>query len=181
MQVGVSGVRKVLLVDDDARVLAQLARSLTRRKLEVVTATEPETALQLAAEVRPDLAVVDLYLGPASGLDVIRDLKACCPAMRIVLLSGYLSVATTVSAIRAGADTVLFKPVTAGEILAHLEGDAAPRRDVDELTPTLARVEWEHIARVMADCQGNVSLAARKLGVYRSTLQRRLRKQPPAR
>lgn len=177
MQAASPRIRKVLLVDDDAQVLELLARSLVRRKLEVVTASRADAALALAADVRVDLAIVDLCLGPDSGLDLIRELKRELPAIRIVLLSGYLSVATTVSAIRAGADSVLFKPVTAGEILANLAADAPPP-EVDEVTPTLARVEWEHIARVMADCNGNVSLAARKLGVYRSTLQRRLRKPP---
>ena len=128
-----------------------------------------------------DLAIIDLRLGTSSGLELIRQLKHVQPECTIVLCSGYLSVAAAVAGVHAGADIVVFKPITFREILHSLdkhEQDTLP--DLDD-TPTLARAEWEHIMRVLADCNGNVSMAARKLGIYRSSLQRRLRKFAPRR
>jgi two-component system response regulator RegA len=171
-------VRSVLVVDDDARVLAAFTRMLLRRGCRVSSASEAGAARRLANAQQPDLAIVDLRLGATSGIDLIRDLKSDHPTILTALISGYLSVPITVSAVHAGADLVLFKPVTCEEILAHVEQGTSPRPDLRE-TPSLARVEWEHIARVVADCQGNISMAARQLGILRQSLQRRLRKQPP--
>jgi len=117
---------------------------------------------------------VDLRLGNASGIDLIRELKRDLPDLMVVLCSGYLSVAAAVAAVRAGADIVVFKPITFREILQRIE-ESTEEPDLED-TPTLARAEWEHIMRVLADCNGNVSMAARRLGIYRSSLQRRLRK-----
>jgi len=165
----------ILVVDDDEQVLRLWKR--TARGHNVFTATDAATARQLANAEGPDLAIVDLRLGGASGVDLIRELKRDLPDLVVVLYSGYLSVATAVAAVRAGADLVVFKPVTFHEILQRLETTSDEPGLED--TPTLARAEWEHITRVLADCNGNVSMAARRLGIYRSSLQRRLRKYAP--
>jgi two-component system response regulator RegA len=170
-----SAVRTVLVVDDDERLLAAYERALERR-YRVLLATTSAHGLALARTRRPDVAIVDLQLKLESGLELIRALKAHDPNMFVVLISGYASVEVAVAAIRAGADDVMPKPVTASEILDRLAG---PRIEVPVETPTLERAQWEHIHRVLADCGGNISMAARRLGMYRSTLQRWLRRTAP--
>jgi two-component system response regulator RegA len=168
-------LQNVLVVDDDERILGSWKRAARERN--VFTAIDAATARQLANTEKPDLAIVDLRLGNTSGIDLIRELKRDLPDLMVVLCSGYLSVAAAVAAVRAGADIVVFKPITFREILQRIEQNAE-EPDLED-TPTLARAEWEHIMRVLADCNGNVSMAARRLGIYRSSLQRRLRKYAP--
>jgi len=145
-----------------------------------MTATSGDAACVVAREHAPDLAVVDLHLGKESGIDVIRKLKELDPSTTVVVLSGYASVEATVHAMRAGADDVLVKPVTLREILRRLESDADEPDVTDEIeTASLERVQWEHVQRVLAECNGNITLAANRLGVCRSTIQRWLRKQTP--
>lgn len=171
-------INRVLVVDDDELTLAAFVRG-DRDDLRILGAHDADEALQIAARERPDLAVVDLRLPHGSGIDLIHELKATRPGLVAVLLSGYLSVELTMAAVRAGAELVLFKPVTLTTILRRLEH---PEEEPEETeTPTLARAEWEHISRVLADCNGNVSMAARRLGIYRSSLQRRLKKHAPPR
>jgi two-component system response regulator RegA len=175
---GVRSVRTVLVVDDDEALLAACKRSLGRER-GVMTASDARVALQLARAHPPDLAIIDLRLGPESGIHLVRDLKAERPELVVALVSGYLSVSSAVGAVRAGADVILFKPVTFREIVRRVE-EGVPSIDPNiEETPTLARAEWEHITGVLADCNGNVSMAARRLGIHRQSLQRRLRKFPP--
>jgi two-component system response regulator RegA len=169
-------IRNVLVVDDDPMLLSAWKRMIVRERKTAGTASDTQTALELAAAQTFDLAIVDLRLGRSSGLDVISELRRAHPEMLIALCSGYLSVDTAVAGVHAGADVVVFKPLTFREVLHKLAEDEPP--DLDE-TPTLARAEWEHIMRVLADCDGNVSMAARRLGVYRSSLQRRLKKFAP--
>jgi two-component system response regulator RegA len=152
-----------------------MARTL-RPSRKVFTATTTQEAAAVARREKPDLIVVDLRVGSSSGLDVVRELRAEMPSSLFALVSGYLTTDVTVAAVRAGADVVLTKPVTAVEIVRRLEDDSLEEEDDEDLTPTLAQAEAEHIARVMADCNGNISEAARRLGIYRSSLQRRLRR-----
>jgi two-component system response regulator RegA len=170
-------IRSVLAIDDDEHVLSGYRRGFGRDRA-VFTTADPVVARQLARRERCDLAIVDLRLKSESGVTVTRDLRRECPDMLIALCSGYLSVEVAVAAVHAGADAVLFKPITAREILRRVEEGPSLEPNLDD-TPTLARAEWEHITRVLADCNGNVSLAARRLGIYRSSLQRRLRKFAP--
>lgn len=170
-------IRSVLAVDDDEQILAGYRRGFGRERT-VLTTADPAAARQMTRRERCDLAIVDLRLKGESGIALTRDLKADAPEMLIVLCSGYLSVEVAVAAVHAGADAVLFKPITARDILRRVEEGPAVEPDLED-TPTLARAEWEHITRVLADCNGNVSLAARRLGIYRSSLQRRLRKFAP--
>jgi two-component system response regulator RegA len=167
-------IRTVLAVDDDEGVLSALQRTIGRHHT-VFTASDASSATRVARRERPDLAIVDVRLGASSGIDLVRALKADAPHMLVALVSGYLSIDLTVIAVRAGADFVISKPVTGREILRRVEGGGeAPRL---EETPTLAAATREHIARVISDCHGNVSEAARRLGICRSSLQRRLRKR----
>jgi two-component system response regulator RegA len=172
-------IRSVLVVDDDERVVSTLARSL-RHHCAVATARAPAEAIAIAQQMKPDLVVVDLQLGEHSGLELLRTIKSELPTARTVLLSGYLSVDTTVAAVRAGADLVLAKPVRAMELLRRAELRVANGDEpITIRTPTLAEAVSQHISRVMSDCGGNVSEAARRLGIYRSSLQRKLRKLTP--
>ncbi len=173
-------IRNVLVVDDDEALLASWRRTISRERT-VATASDAATARQLAQKQPFDLAIIDLRLGTASGIELIRQLKKDLPEVLIVLCSGYLSVSAAVAGVHAGADIVVFKPITFREILNSI--DKHDQEDTPELndTPTLARAEWEHIMRVLADCNGNVSMAARRLGIYRSSLQRRLKKFAPPR
>jgi len=166
----------VLVVDDDERYLAALVRG-SEAPCVVFTATNARSALVAARVHTPRLTIVDLRLDGTSGVSLIEDLKREHPTMVIALASSYLSVVSAVAAVRAGADHVLPKPFTIRDAIRRIEGEG-PEDDLDE-TPTLARVEWEHIMRVLTDCEGNLSLAARRLGIYRSTLKRRIRKFAP--
>ena len=171
----------LLLVDDDATLRERLARAIRERGHEVVTAGGGAEALARAREVRPAMAVVDLRMPDMSGIQVLEALRALDPGMRVLMLTGYGSIATAVEATRRGAVGYLPKPADADEILAALEGPGAGPAPKPTETPSLARTEWEHIQRVLADCGGNVSEAARRLGIHRRSLQRKLLKYPPQR
>jgi two-component system, response regulator RegA len=177
--------RRLLLVDDDETFRVRLARALVARGLEVETAADPAAALEAARRAPPAYAVVDLKMPGGSGLDLVRALVALAPAARVVVLTGYGSIASAVEALRRGAHHYLSKPADADEIIAALEGDRAAAAPDERTTtappPTLARAEWEHLSRILADCGGNVSEAARRLGITRRTLQLKLKKNPPTR
>ena len=129
------------------------------------------------------MAVVDLKMPGKSGLDVVRDVLKVHHDLRIVVLTGYGSIATATEAIRLGAHYYLSKPADVDEILKAFSEDPNSGVEVpddDYLPPSLARTEWEHINRVLADCDGNISEAARKLGIHRRTLQRKLYKFAPS-
>ncbi|MES1173455.1 MAG: response regulator [Myxococcales bacterium] len=171
-------LRSVLVVDDDDVFRTRLGRAFQDRGFEVKTAPSAEQAIRLARQDSPEFAVVDLRMPGASGLDVVRELHAIDPATAIVMLTGYGSIATAVEAVRAGAVHYLSKPVDIDQILAAFEGKAAPDTGSEVGVPSLARVEWEHIQRVLSDCDGNISRAARLLGLHRRSLQRKLSKDP---
>ena len=176
--------KSILVVDDDAVFRPRLMRALEQRGLEVRGAADVEAALALAREESPELAVVDLRMPGRSGLDLVRELKAIDATTSIVVLTGYGSIATAVEAIHLGATHYLTKPADADEILAAF--DRAGRTDatglpIEHEVASLARAEWEHINRVLSDCAGNVSQAARLLGLHRRSLQRKLGKRPVAR
>ena len=169
----------LLLVDDDEAFLSVMGRALRRRGFDVVTAATAADALAQAREHRPTKAVVDLKLGGDSGLDLVPELKALDPEMAIVVLTGYASIATTVTAIKRGAANYLPKPASVDEVVRAFDGvDAAPPAE-DEYSPlSVERLEWEHIQKVLQEHDGNISATARALGMYRRTLQRKLAKKP---
>ncbi len=173
----------VLIVDDDSVWAEQLARSLTRRGFSTRIAHDGAAALAAARAAVPDAALVDLRLAEGSGLPLIGPLRALSDEMSIVLLTGYASVATAVEAIKRGADDYLPKPASIEAILRAIEGAPADTEDdapVPEDMLPLRRLEWEHIQQALAACDGNVSAAARKLGMHRRSLQRKLAKRPVA-
>ena len=167
--------RTVLVVDDDERLCSALERTLSRNRT-VHVAHDIADGLRLARTKRPDLALVDLQLGTESGIDLVAQLRERYPELKIVLMTGYGSIDAAVAAMRAGADDVIAKPFTTPELLRRAAGMAAT---VDADTPSLARALWEHCDRVLRNCEGNKSLAARALKMHRSRLRRILAKGPP--
>jgi two-component system, response regulator RegA len=176
--------RLALVIDDDDVFRKRLCRALEARGWRVDDASNGEAGIQLAKSQTPDLAIVDLRLSDVSGLDVVRGLHGDDSRTQIIVLTGYGSIATAIAATKLGADHFLSKPADADQIL-----DVYQRTQTDDacllgrtdlsLVPSLARVEWEHIQRVLMDCDGNVSRAARRLGLHRRSLQRKLSKNPP--
>jgi two-component system, response regulator RegA len=169
----------VLIVDDDAVFGEVLAEAFTDRGYAVAVARDTVTGLSKARECEPEYAVIDLRIGQESGLKMVESLRALDENTRIVMLTGYASVATAVEAIKLGAVHYLTKPANADEILAALhkdEGDASIL--VSDNPLTVKRLEWEYLQKVLAECDGNISAAARKLRMHRRTLQRKLAKRP---
>lgn len=168
-----------LLVDDDAVYSRVLQRSLQRRGIALRVAAHGAEALALARAEPPDFVLLDLRLHNESGLNLIAPLRALREDMQIILVTGYASVATAVEAIKRGADNYLPKPVTAEALLRALaeEPVAETAGEVETMTP-LSRLEWEHIAQALQQSGGNISAAARLLGMHRRSLQRKLAKRP---
>lgn len=174
----------ILIVDDDERFRSQLARALSRRGYEVREAEDYDTALAEAKRDSPEYAVVDLRMPGKSGLELLRDLVANDETTRVVMLTGYGSISTAVEAMRLGAVNYVPKPADARDILAAFErAERAPLEGLSEdfEAPSLERAEWEHIQRVLAECEQNISRAARRLRIHRRTLQRKLSRYPPSR
>lgn len=170
--------RSLLLIDDDQAYCQVMQRALVRRGFEVVSACSGADALRVAASRGFDGVILDLRLGEDSGLQLLAGLRQQQPAARILLLTGYASIATAVEAIQRGADQYLPKPAQVDEILAYLFGSVAvPALPTTPSHPR--RLEWEHLQRVMVEYHGNVSAAARALGMHRRTLQRKLARPPP--
>ena len=170
-----SDARTLLLLDDDDVFATRMARALETRGFEVSRATTAAEAIALARQESPECALVDLRLPDGHGLDVVAELHAIDATTRIVVLTGYGSIATAVESIKLGAASYLTKPADADQIVAAFDG-TQPHDDAQ--APSLARVEWEHIQRILSDCSGNVSQAARVLGIHRRSLQRKLAKRP---
>lgn len=169
---------RLLLVDDDEVFRERLARAMSKRGYEVKTASNAESALKAAGAFAPEFAVVDLKMPGDSGLILIPRLKLMFPSLRLVVLTGYGSIATTLEAVRSGAMDYLTKPADADQIHRALQGETVkPELSV----PSLDRVEWEHLQRVLADCDHNISRTARVLHIDRRSLQRKLAKYPPLR
>ncbi len=174
----------ILVVDDDEVFRKRLGRALGDRGCDVRVAGDHNEAVALAREESPQFAVVDLKMPGPSGLEVVRALHEIDPTTRIVVLTGYGSIATAVDAVKLGAAHYLPKPADADEILAALtreDGEPSSATSDELRAPSLARAEWEHIQRVLADTGGNISEAARRLGIHRRSLQLKLHKYPPRR
>lgn len=185
---GASPSPSVLLVDDDERFRSRMARAFEERGYEVQQAGGYDGAAAIASNESTEYAVVDLRMPGKSGLDVVRELYRIDPSTKIVVLTGYGSIATALEAVRLGATHYLTKPADVDEVIASFErspGRAQEQRDSGEIetpqTPSLARVEWEHIQRVLTDCDGNITKAAERLGIHRRSLQRKLAKFPASR
>lgn len=168
-----------LIVDDDSTFTRILSRALTRRGYTVSVARNVEDAIASARQQPPQLASVDLKMEGPSGLELIEALKAINPEIRILILTGYASIATAVEAIKLGAVNYLPKPADADQILAALtQTDANPEQPISPDPMSVDRLEWEHIQKVLTEHDGNISATARALGMHRRTLQRKLQKRP---
>lgn len=170
----------LLLVDDDVTFCQVLSRALEKRGFSITVAHSVEQALPLAAANPPEYAVVDLKMSGASGLLLIRSLHELDDATRIVVLTGYASIATAVEAIKLGATQYLSKPANADEIVAAFGHRAKTDHPLSPQPSSINRLEWEHIQRVLQENQGNISATARALNMHRRTLQRKLGKVPTA-
>jgi two-component system response regulator RegA len=176
--------RPLLIIDDDVTFGRVLARALGSRGFEVINAVNADEARALARRHQPRYCVLDLKLGEENGLRLIPDLQRLVPDMRILLLTGYASIATAVEAIKRGAHDYLAKPVDADAVVRALVDGDGPHADDDDVLDApeaplaLRRLEWEHIHRVLTECDGNISETARRLGMHRRTLQRKLSKHP---
>ena len=169
----------LLLIDDDPAFSLVLRRALSRRGYDVHTAATPEQALEAASAHDPDGIVLDLNLAGESGLRILPSLRQHCPDAAIVVLTGYASIATAVDAIKLGAAQYLAKPAGVDDILAAFEQrEPNPAQHAPEHTMSVRRLTWEHIQRVLAEHDGNVSATARALDMHRRTLQRMLAKKP---
>lgn len=171
----------VLIVDDDECLRATLVRAFQRRGWDALAASCRDEAIRLAEESSPDLATIDLRMPGKSGLTVVRELRALDNTIFILVLTGFGSIATAMDAVKLGANHYMSKPADVDQILAAFESasSAEPVPENDIPVPSLARVEWEHIQRILNDCAGNISQAAKKLGLHRRSLQRKLGKYPP--
>ena len=169
----------ILIIDDDPTFNAILVRTLSRRGLPAIGAENGEDALRLAGEHMAGRVVLDLNLNGVSGLSLIPQLLAINPHARIVVLTGYGSIATAVEAVKRGATQYLAKPVEIEAILSAFEDDPFPDSPATPDEPlSMDRLEWEHIQRVLNEHAGNISATARALKMHRRTLQRKLGKHP---
>lgn len=175
--------KKILIIDDDEHFVRTLNRSLERQGFTTSTATDTNSAIAECKALQPDWATLDLRMEQESGLALIPELLSVNSDLRIVMLTGYASIATAVEAVKLGAFNYLHKPATLNELLrafgeeAHQEpGPAMPET---ESLMSVERLEWEHIQRVLNENDGNISATARALNMHRRTLQRKLQKHAP--
>jgi two-component system response regulator RegA len=169
----------LLIVDDDELFCEVLEEALRDRGYRVESAHNIAEGLGKAQDLDPEYAVIDLRIGHESGLSLAAQLHARDENTRMVILTGYASIATAVEAIKLGVTHYLAKPADADEILAALHRDEGdPDVPISSNPLSVKRLEWEHLQKVLAECDGNISAAARKLRMHRRTLQRKLAKHP---
>ncbi|MGN6135970.1 MAG: response regulator transcription factor [Aureliella sp.] len=175
--------KSIFLVDDSFVLRDRLALAFEERGFRVSVAGSYEEAIAVFRQNPTDLAVLDLRMPGRPGMALIPELKKIHPETKILVLSGFGSIATAIDAMRLGATNFLPKPADADDILnafARVGSEIdIPQLEEEIPVPTLAQAEWEHIHRVLADCGGNISEAARRLGIHRRSLQRKLRKRAP--
>ncbi|MBI5557142.1 MAG: response regulator [Deltaproteobacteria bacterium] len=172
----------ILIVDDEDLFRNRMQRAFENRGFSVYAAANYDEAIKIIKDDRPKLAVIDMKMPGKSGLELIRDAMQIDPDIKMVVLTGYGSIATAADAVKLGAIFYLPKPADVGDILNAFNRN--PEVEIDQqpddfTAPSLARTEWEHINRVLGDCGGNISETAKRLGIHRRTLQRKLYKYPP--
>ena len=173
---------KLLIVEDDIPFAQTLARRLTKHDFECETCHQASDVLSVCERFSPRFILLDMNLSGDSGLQLLTPIKKKLPQTKVVLLTGYASIATAVEAMRLGADDYLAKPVTTQMLLKSLVGESADGNESLTVDDTMSpdRVEWEHIQQMLASNDGNVSATARQLNMHRRTLQRKLQKKPVA-
>jgi two-component system response regulator RegA len=155
-----------------------MSRALERRGFAVQCADGAEAALRACRSEAPDYITLDLNMPGTSGLVILPELLLAAPKAELLVLTGYSSIATAVQATKAGARDYLCKPASVDEILTALGGETSEPAQVADNPPSLNRLEWEHLQRVLTENDGNISATARALGMHRRTLQRKLQKRP---
>lgn len=176
---GTENATSLLLVDDDEMLSCVLARALEKRRFRVTVAHDYPSALAAAAANPPECAVVDLKLPGGSGLNLVKRLVDLRAHARVVVLTGYGSIATAIEAVKLGAHYYLTKPAGANDVVGALYREQGPLpAPIREKPLSVNRLEWEHIHQVLSGNDGNVSATARLLGMHRRTLQRKLSKHP---
>ncbi|MEZ6096171.1 MAG: response regulator [Pirellulaceae bacterium] len=175
----------ILVVDDDDILRTRLEKAFTKRGLIVICASNQKEALEVAAREKPAMAVLDLKMPDNNGLQMLTEFMKISPNTRAVILTGYGSIANAVEAVKLGAVNYVTKPADADQVLNALGfkfdslDDDDGEVDLEKHPPSLAEAQWEHIHRVLNDCGGNISEAARRLDIPRRTLQRKLKKMAP--
>ncbi len=170
---------KLIVIDDDETFAQVLSSALAKQGYNTVHALNCTQALELAQQTPPDYAIVDLRIGQESGLSLIKQLRSLNANMHILILTGYASIATAVEAIKLGAAHYLTKPADTRDIIKALQKqEADPDIEPSARPLSVKRLEWEHLQKVLLDHDGNISAAARALGMHRRTLQRKLAKKP---
>jgi two-component system response regulator RegA len=170
---------RILVCDDDGAFRRRLARSLRDRELQVFEADSARSGLSVVRLYKPDGAIVDLKMADEGGLWLVKEIANINPECKVVVLTGFGSIATALEALRRGAINYITKPAKLDQIL-----DAFLVKDRESLSaenssfemPSLAEVQQEYVQRVLDQCNGNVSRSAKVLGVHRRSLQRRLRR-----
>ena len=171
--------KSILILDDDATFAETLARSFSRKGYDSFVALDINDARANLSEHKPDFAVVDLKINQESGLHFLPMLAELSPTTKALILTGYSSISTTVEAMKLGCINYLCKPVNTDEIIQALSDDQVHLEvSISESPPSVSRLEWEHIQRVLANNDGNVSQTAKQLNMHRRTLQRKLQKKP---
>lgn len=168
----------LLVIDDDRAFRERLAMILERRGFDARIAEGYQDGLNKALANPPAYATVDMRLGDGNGLDLVSELRAIRPDMRIVILTGYGNIASAVAAVKTGAVDYLAKPADPDDVIKSLTMEGV-RADPPETPMSADRVRWEHIQRVYELCDRNVSETARRLNMHRRTLQRILAKRSP--
>lgn len=174
-----SPISKIMVVDDDLTFCQVLSSTLSRRGFKVSIVHDSTDIMSTVELFMPDAVILDIRMPRFCGIDLISPLRATKPDIKIVILTGYASIATAVEAIKLGAIYYLTKPVDVDEILSRL-GESCVHIDPLKENHFLSarRLEWEHVNKVLIECDGNISAAARILGMHRRTLQRKLNKHP---
>lgn len=177
--------KQLLIIEDDDAFATVLARRLARHGFNAQVANSTQEGLNLANSLVPNFVLLDMKVGDNNGIHILPELRALLPDARIILLTGYASIATAVDAIKAGADDYLAKPIDSASLLNALDSQSKSEQTSDSqhsITTRMstARLEWEHIQQVLKSNDGNISVTARALGMHRRTLQRKLAKKPQA-
>jgi len=169
----------LLLIDDDVSFCDVLSRALSRQNFDVQVANSIKKATETASKTSFQYAVIDLRIGQESGLEAVQKMIDLHPDIKIIVLTGYASIATAVEAIKLGAVHYLTKPAEVSDIIdgfGKKEGDS--ELELAENPMSVKRLEWEHLQKVLKEHDGNISAAARALDMHRRTLQRKLQKKP---
>jgi two-component system response regulator RegA len=169
----------LLIIEDDDAFSSVLTHALEKKGFTVFSSNSIESAIVAANQCKPEYALVDLRLGSESGLHIIPSLKELNSKIKIVVLTGYASIATAVEAIKLGAIQYLTKPASSDEIYqAFFKPEGNTEQQLEPNPMSVKRLEWEHIQKVLNENEGNLSATARALGMHRRTLQRKLSKRP---